>query len=518
MPFKSEHLKPNTASFIYASPFLFFSFLNWKFDEIATNNALPFIQDTFSISKPLAQWLQSAYFIATAAFAIPFNKLGDIFGLILICQICAFAMALFQFPSAFLNNFWALLVFKFVCGAIAAGAVANRNALLSKFNYEKSREFIANALIVNGVAGIIIPLIAGAIIDKKWQMIFVFSGFCSLISFILSLQFTNVERQTNKPIFDIFGSVLIIFGVGGLCVSLTFLSQKQWILAGVSLFVFVAATTLFFFLESSHPEPVLPLFLMKNPVAELSILHVLGFICFSANQYLLPQVFSHLNAKSILTGGVQTASQITNVLTALAQKFIGQKIVNRYALNFSLFGLLVSLVLQSVFVTNVYAYAVFYTFAQTFNTHLTQVYYPMLLLAAPKKYTQLLAGIPTSARTIGNSLSYCFFSYFQELTLGLLPGDSEKKFYGSIVMCQVVIMVIVIIMLIIVIFRVGNTQSEFQKLGYKEKQVRELNVDEDKVQRIRDTYFQKKVLKQSKKLLKTFTSDHESSANVQLEI
>ena len=40
---------------------------------------------------------------------------------------------------------------------------------------------------------------------------------------------------------------------------------------------------IFVFVELRHPEAVLPLYLMRNPVGELAVAHVLVFIALSAN-------------------------------------------------------------------------------------------------------------------------------------------------------------------------------------------------------------------------------------------
>ena len=47
---RSSHLRPGSAEFLYMIPPLFLSFLNWKFDELATNNALPAIAEQYDIS------------------------------------------------------------------------------------------------------------------------------------------------------------------------------------------------------------------------------------------------------------------------------------------------------------------------------------------------------------------------------------------------------------------------------------------------------------------------------------
>ena len=79
------------------------------------------------------------------------------------------------------------------------------------------------------------------------------------------------------------GSMLIIVGVGGLCVGLTLLSQKIFVYAGLSLAISVIGFIIFVIVELRHPEAVLPLYLMKNPVADLAVTHILVFITLSAN-------------------------------------------------------------------------------------------------------------------------------------------------------------------------------------------------------------------------------------------
>lgn len=58
---------------------LFCGFLT-PFDISAVNIALPSIADEFSLDAVSLSWLNSIYLLASAAFLVPFGKIGDIFG------------------------------------------------------------------------------------------------------------------------------------------------------------------------------------------------------------------------------------------------------------------------------------------------------------------------------------------------------------------------------------------------------------------------------------------------------
>ena len=62
-------------------------------------------------------------------------------------------------------NFTLLIVFKFVTGGLTGGVIANRNAMVANINYEKGAQFLANVVIVNSTAALMVPLLAGVIID-----------------------------------------------------------------------------------------------------------------------------------------------------------------------------------------------------------------------------------------------------------------------------------------------------------------------------------------------------------------
>ena len=91
------------------------------------------------------------------------------------------------------------------------------------------------------------------------------------------IPYTNPPRPKNNKKVDIFGSLTLLLGVSSLDVSFTVLTYKQWILSGVLFVVSVLILICFFIIERKAEDPVLPLYLLKNPVSDYVVVSVLIF-------------------------------------------------------------------------------------------------------------------------------------------------------------------------------------------------------------------------------------------------
>ncbi|CAL6078023.1 Major_facilitator superfamily protein [Hexamita inflata] len=237
--FKSKNLMLSQSKISSMSPAMFITFLTSKFDETSMNLALPQIQKDLNLSESSAQWLSATFFIASAAFAIPLGKLSDSFGLINTFITLLLLLTVVRLAGFFTTNFPLLLVLRFITGALAAGCVALRNAMNTRYpSKEQQSKAIGITMILNQLCSIIIPLVSGFVLkDIGWKYQFVIASALSLISALMLIPFENPAPIKKNTKSDIFGSLFITLTVSFFCLIFTLISSKHYIGAAICLVV-----------------------------------------------------------------------------------------------------------------------------------------------------------------------------------------------------------------------------------------------------------------------------------------
>jgi hypothetical protein len=138
----------------------------------------------------------------------------------------------------------------------------------------------------------IIPFISGSIIDLNWRMIMFITSVVAFLNMICIIQFPNLKKQKLTTKFDIWGMVLLFFGVGAMDIAFTMLSGEHFLIFGVLLFVSLVLLIIFYFVEKRHKDPIMPIKIMKTPIIEYSIAYTLLMYVSKAIEYLHPQIFT----------------------------------------------------------------------------------------------------------------------------------------------------------------------------------------------------------------------------------
>lgn len=96
-----------------------------------------------------------------------FGRLANRYGFIRILVTCAVLRAVSLFVSLYLHSYVAFLVFMAAGGFLDGGFVLSTDNLLMEFGTPKNRPtYIAVSTVLSGLAGMILPLVAGALIDR----------------------------------------------------------------------------------------------------------------------------------------------------------------------------------------------------------------------------------------------------------------------------------------------------------------------------------------------------------------
>ena len=88
------------------------------------------------------------------------------------------------------------------------------------------------------------------------------------------------------------GSTLLMIAVGSFCLTFTMISDKKYYIALGCIGLAAISVVIFYFVEKRHMSPIIPLYVMKNPITAITGANIINFILFSGNSYILPQYAS----------------------------------------------------------------------------------------------------------------------------------------------------------------------------------------------------------------------------------
>lgn len=257
-----------------------------RLDQTIVNLALPKIISDFSITVTAAGWIGTAYILANAVFVPVWGKLGDTIGR---KKVYLMGFGIFIFGSVLAGLSWnldSMLVFR-VIQAIASSADYPTAMAIIAVTFATQRER-AQALGIwssaFGASAILGPLIGGPLIDTfGWRSIFLLNLPVGLIGMFMALEFVPESKlAAGTRYFDWWGAITL----GGALASFVLIldqgtswgwfSPAAWACYGTT----IIFSTVFYFIERSHPEPIVDFKFFKNPTFVTTLAN--NFIVFMA--------------------------------------------------------------------------------------------------------------------------------------------------------------------------------------------------------------------------------------------
>jgi len=103
-----------------------------------------------------------------------------------------------------------------------------------------------------------------------------------------------------------------------------------------------------------------------------------------------------------------------------------------------------------------------------------QLIFPLLSLCVPQKYTAQISAVPTTARTVGQTLTLCITSMaFQMGYDKLKPNQDDTTAFGNAIrICLGMFLFMHISAMLIIMLRTGQLKSEAGKKGFTLTKVR----------------------------------------------
>lgn len=253
-------------------------------DASIVNVALPNMAQKLGVTTSKIQLVVVSYLVTISAVILIFGRLGDMFGKTKIFKI---GLLLFTIGSLLcgITNSFILLIFARVVQAIgAAGTMANNQGIITEVFPANER---GKALGLNGTAvalgSLVGPGLGGFIVGVfSWEFIFLINIPIGIVTLLFAVKLLPKSNKVNTEKIDIIGSVLFIFTIIPLFISLNeginmgFTSPLILTGFAVAAVCFIA----FLIVEKKINSPLIELEIFKNKLFSISIF--CGFISFVA--------------------------------------------------------------------------------------------------------------------------------------------------------------------------------------------------------------------------------------------
>ena len=281
-------------------------------DQTIVATALPAIVSDLGGIRYLS-WIIVGYLLTSTASTPLWGKIGDLFGRRRMFQV---AIVVFLFGSlicAAAPTMFTLIVGRLIQGIGGGGLYALCFGIVGDLVAPRQRgKYISYFAGMFAVAGIIGPLVGGILTDHLgWRWIFTINlpiGAISLVVTSLTLHLPSTRREARV---DLVGAALLVAGVVCLVLASAWGGDEYaWgslpILGLIAVGVLLLA--LFVGWEARVDEPILPLYLFRNPVVAvlLALSFLLGPVFFAAASFI-PLFMQGVAGFSATTSGLMLA-------------------------------------------------------------------------------------------------------------------------------------------------------------------------------------------------------------------
>ena len=265
----------------------------------ATSMALPSIMTTLSMSLDEAQWVITAYMIASAVVIPTVGWLGNVLG---NRNLLLFSVALFVIGSVLCGLAWngsTLIAFRILQG-MGGGPVLPMALLFVTQAFPPPQRGLAVGLFaLGGSCGLVIgPLLGGYLTEYvHWRMVFYVNLIPGLIGILLILLTLPQSREKERRKLDAPGLVALVSFLVSLLLALSLGRRHGWDSAFIQR-CFVIAAAAFVALvaiELSRKQPLIELRLLANPAFAAAMAVVLvSFMAFYCTIFLQPLMLQRL--------------------------------------------------------------------------------------------------------------------------------------------------------------------------------------------------------------------------------
>lgn len=176
------------------------------------------LAEAFNASQNTVIWFINAYIVALAATLMPIGAVGDRWGRKPVLMIGLFLFIAAAAAGAVAPSSAFMIASRVLAGIAAAMIMpVTLSVITSTFPAEARAQAIGVWSGVAGAGGLLGMFASSAVVDfTHWRWIFALPVLLSLAAFFMSLQAIPNSRHTSPYKFDVGGSILSMFAVGGL--------------------------------------------------------------------------------------------------------------------------------------------------------------------------------------------------------------------------------------------------------------------------------------------------------------
>lgn len=222
----------------------------------ALNLALPYINETFSLSASQSGWIMTSYLLSTAIFQIPAARLADIVGRRKIFTAGVVIFFVFSVLCGLASSGTSLIVYRSLSGLGSSMIFATNMAIITAVVPPQKRGWAlgihVGTVYFSLAAG---PFIGGFLTQQLgWHSIFFLAAGMSLAVFIGTVMLVKYEWKSNESkAFDYIGTIMYAVGLSSLIYGFSLLPHTSgFVLTGGGL----AMLAFFTFFERNRPNPV----------------------------------------------------------------------------------------------------------------------------------------------------------------------------------------------------------------------------------------------------------------------
>ncbi len=241
-------------------------------------NALPTIIADLDGSQTQYTWVVTSSLLAMTVSTPVWGKLADLFSKKMLIQVALVTFVVGSVLAGLSQNVPQLIAMRAVQGLAMGGLIANAQAIIGSIIPPRERGrysgYMGATMAVGTVSG---PLLGGLIVDAPglgWRWCFYVCVPLAVMSLVLLQRYLRITTIRREVSIDYAGAVLITIAASLPLLWVSFAGTSYaWISWTSALFWAgtIVATVLLVWVEAHHPQPLIPLDVVRDRTTALAI-------------------------------------------------------------------------------------------------------------------------------------------------------------------------------------------------------------------------------------------------------